>query len=100
MVTVSSSDYEVVGGKFQRSKKPIGTRGLNRNYNRDLKYVFKSAALYTSTREPLKAYYDRLIANKMKPELARVTLARKIAAVTLAVWKKGEDFNAEKIGVN
>lgn len=97
VVTVSSSDYEVVGGKFQRSKKPIGTRGLNRNYNRDLKYVFKSAALHASTREPFKAYYDGLIANKMKAELARVTLARKIAAVTLAVWKKGEDFDAKKI---
>ena len=31
----------------------------------------------------------------MKPELARLTLARKIAAITLKVWKKGEPFDAE-----
>ena len=97
VVTCSSSDYEVVGGKFRRSKKPIGTRGLNRNYNRDLKYVFKSAALHASSREPFKPYYDRLIANKMKPELARVTLARKMAAITLAIWKKGEGFDADRL---
>lgn len=97
VVTCSSSDYEIVGGKLRRSKKPIGTRGLNRNYNRDLKYVFKGAAQHASTREPFKPYFDRLIANKMKPELARVTLARKIAAITLAVWKKGEGFDADKL---
>jgi hypothetical protein len=30
----------------------------------------------------------------MKPELARVTLARKIAAITFTLWKKGERFDA------
>jgi transposase len=97
VVISSSSDYEVVEGSFRRRKKPIGTRGLNRNYNRDLKYVFKSAAQHASSREPFKQYYDRLIANKMKPELARVTLARKIAAITLAMWKKGEGFDADRL---
>jgi len=29
--------------------------------------------------------------------LARLTLARKIAAITLAVWKKGERFDPEKL---
>jgi hypothetical protein len=33
----------------------------------------------------------------MKPELARLTLARKIAAITLNLWKKGECFNAEHL---
>jgi hypothetical protein len=33
----------------------------------------------------------------MKPELARLTLARKIAAITLAVWKKGERFDASNV---
>ena len=32
----------------------------------------------------------------MKPELARLTVARKIVpAITLHVWKKGEPFDAE-----
>jgi len=26
----------------------------------------------------------------MKPEMARLTLARKIAAITLTLWKRGE----------
>jgi hypothetical protein len=30
----------------------------------------------------------------MKPELARITIARKIASVTLTLWKKGERFDA------
>jgi hypothetical protein len=30
----------------------------------------------------------------MKPPMARLTLARKIAAITLAIWKKGVRFDA------
>ena len=29
--------------------------------------------------------------------MARLTLARKIAAITLTVWKKGENFDAKKL---
>jgi hypothetical protein len=31
----------------------------------------------------------------MQPEMARLALARKIAAVTLKIWKKGKAFNPE-----
>ncbi len=33
----------------------------------------------------------------MKPEMARLTLARKIAAITLILWKKEERFDAEQL---
>jgi hypothetical protein len=33
----------------------------------------------------------------MKPEMARLTLARKIAAITLTLWKRGESFDAEQL---
>jgi hypothetical protein len=33
----------------------------------------------------------------MREELARVTLARKIVAITLKLWKKGEAFDAAKL---
>jgi hypothetical protein len=33
----------------------------------------------------------------MKPEMARLTLARKIAAISLSVWKKGERFDPEQL---
>ena len=29
--------------------------------------------------------------------MVRLTLARKIAAITLTLWKKGENFDAEKL---
>jgi hypothetical protein len=29
--------------------------------------------------------------------MARLTLARKIAAITLTLWKKGENFDPEKL---
>ncbi len=35
----------------------------------------------------------------MKPHMARLTLARKIAVITLLVWKKGVRFNAEYLKV-
>jgi hypothetical protein len=33
----------------------------------------------------------------MKPELARLTLARKLAAITLTLWKKGESYDDQKL---
>ena len=48
-------------------------------------------------REPFRSYYQGLVAGGIKPELARVSVARKLAAVTLAVWKKGERFKAEEV---
>ena len=38
-----------------------------------------------------------MVARGMREELARVTLARKIAAVTLRVWKKGERYDPTKL---
>jgi hypothetical protein len=39
----------------------------------------------------------QLLDKGMRPEMARLTLARKIAAVTLKIWKEGETFNAEHL---
>ncbi len=39
----------------------------------------------------------QLLGRGLRSELARVTIARKIAAITLAVWKKGEAFDADKL---
>ena len=33
----------------------------------------------------------------MKPTMAHLTLARKIAAITLLVWKKGVCFDAQQL---
>lgn len=97
VVTKSSADHHVAGMQLRRRKKAATTRGLAASHNRTLKYVFKSAALTASRCEPFKSWYAGLLARGLRPELARVTIARKIAAITLAVWKKGEAFDAEKI---
>lgn len=97
VVTVGSSEFVNVGGKISRSKKPLGTRGLNRNHNRQLKAVFKQAALYASHKPPFKEYYDRMIAKNMRKEMAMLTLARKISAITLAVWKEEAHFDPDRL---
>ena len=94
--TRSSADYGFVDGQLQRRKKPVFIRGLNRNHNHDLKNLFKSAATTASGSEGVfGAFYENLLKKGMRAEMARLTLARKIAAITLHVWKKGEAFDAE-----
>ena len=46
---------------------------------------------------PLHDFYQQLLAKGMKPTMARLTLARKIAVIVLSLWKKGESFNVEKL---
>jgi hypothetical protein len=41
--------------------------------------------------------YEALLAKGIKPTTARLTLARKIAAITLIVWKKGVNFDAKHL---
>jgi transposase len=92
-----SSEYEIKDGRVVRSRKPIATRGLNRNCNRRLKEVFISAAVGGSQTEPYRAYLQGLQHNGMRAEMARLTLARKIAAIALRIWKKGETFDPKKL---
>ena len=39
----------------------------------------------------------RALLRLVRPALARLTVARKIAAITLAVWKKGARFDPELV---
>ena len=73
--TRSSADHRFVGGDVRRTAK-VATRGLTQDYNRTLKYVFKGAALTASRYEPFKSAYAKLLARGLRPELARVTVAR------------------------
>jgi hypothetical protein len=93
--THDSAQYRVAEGQLQRSKKPATVRGLNKDYNHDLKDIFKGAAMRASTAAgPMHDFYEALLAKGRKPTMARLTLARKIAAITLIVWKKEERFDA------
>src|SRR3981081_4725414 len=96
--THDSAQFRFVRGQLQRSKKPQQIRGLNRNHNHEMKEIFKSAATRASCATgPFRDFYAALLTNGMKPEMARVTLARKIAAITLTLWKKEERFDAEQL---
>ena len=96
--THDSAQYHYVDGQLQRSKKPQQLRGLNQNHTHDLKAIFKSAATMASNSEgPFRDFYQGLLRKGMEPAMARLTLARKIAAITLIVWKKGARFDAEQL---
>jgi transposase len=96
--TRSSGEYRFSGGQLQHSKKPPALRGLNANHNHDLKNLFKSAATHASAIPgPLRDFYQDLLAKGMKPAMARLTLARKLAAIVLKIWKKGERFDPAQL---
>jgi hypothetical protein len=96
--THDSAEYCYVGGQLQRSKKPKQLRGLNQNHNHQMKEIFKSTATRaTRSAGPFQDFYARLLAKGMKPEMARLTLARKIATITLTLWKKGARFDANQL---
>jgi transposase len=98
VVTRTSSENEIVDGKLRRRKRAPLTRGLNRNHNRVLKNVFKGAANAAAAKAgPLKEVYDRCVAGGVREEMAKLTLARKLASVVLRLWKKGELWDPKKL---
>ena len=87
--TRSSADYQMVKANWSAGKSRCSFAGLNLNHNHDLKNLFKSAATTASGGNgPFRPFYENLLIKGMKPELARLTLARKIAAITLQCGRK------------
>ena len=96
--THDRGEYRCVRGKLQGNRERITLRGLNANHNRDLKNLFKGAAISASTRPgPLHDFYVARVAKGMRPTMARLTRARKIAAITLTMWKKGASFDPQPL---
>src|ERR1700676_3800414 len=96
--TSASGEHRILQGQLKRSKKLLAIRGLNINHNPDLKNIFKGAATRgDAVAGPFQEFYAALVARGMKPPMARLTLARKIAAITLLVWKKGVRFDAQHL---
>jgi transposase len=82
--THDSGEYRYVRGKLQRNRERITVRGLSDNHNKDVKNLFKGAAISASTRPgPLHDFYVALVAKGTRPTMARLTLARKMATITL-----------------
>lgn len=91
-----TGEFAVIDGRVVRSRKKPLVRGLNTHYNHALKDAFKGAAT-TAAMGAWRAHYDTLVANGTRPSLVLVTLARKIASIVLAVWKKGELYDSNKM---
>jgi len=61
---------------FDPSWVQVEIRRLNRNYNHDLKNLFKGAAIVAATKPgPFAEFYAELLAKGMRQEMARLTLA-------------------------
>jgi len=95
--TRTSGEHRYVKGQLRRSNKQISIRGLNKDHNHDLKGLFKAAATRASVQPgAFQEFYQPSLAKGIKPTMVRLTLARKLAAITLTLWKKGENFDVEK----
>jgi transposase len=99
IVTRSSSDWvRTKDGRWERSRV-YQTRGLTRKRHPLLKAVFKGAATTVITQlpeHPLHKDYERMLAAGIKPNLAKLTLARKIAATVLSMWKHQEVYDPKR----
>ncbi len=102
IVMRSSSDWvRTRGGEW--IKAPVQqTRGLNRNFNRTLKHIFKGATTTVISRandEPLYRHYVRLLDGGTKPNLAKLTIARQIASIALSLWRNEEEYDPKKLAM-
>jgi transposase len=99
IVTRSTSDWIRENGRWVRGRT-VQTRGLSFSHNRMLKAIFKGAAttvISQSEPNPLREVYERLLENGTRPNLVKLTIARKIAAIVLAMWKKEEPYDLGKV---
>lgn len=98
VTTRMTAQYELQGRTPVRRRRAPLTRGLNRNHHPLVKALFKSAAQTAMARPgAFQDMYQQLVARGMREELARVTLARKLAALTLRLWKTGEAYDPVKL---
>ncbi len=89
---------QTADGGWIRARVPQ-TRGLSRQFNHVLKDIFKGAATLVITQRnkgPLYDRYERMLAAGTKPSLAKLTLARIVAATVLRMWKDEEEYKPER----
>ncbi len=98
VVTRSSSDWVRENGQWVRARVPQ-TVGLTQRRQPLLKAVFKGAAMTVITQlgdHPLHKKYEQMLAKGIKPNLAKLSLARQIAAIVLSMWKHQEAYDPDK----
>lgn len=97
VVTRSSADWVRINGRWVKDRV-VQTRGLNMNHNKILKAIFKGAAttVIHSRSNRFKDAYAHLCEQGTKPNLAKLTVARKLAATALSMWKSQEVYDPSK----
>jgi len=97
LVTRSSSDWiQIPDGSWAKARV-AQTRGLSRQHNHFLKDIFKGAAtsvIIQRNKDPIYGRYERLLDGGTKPTLAKLSLARMIAAAVLRMWKDGKEYDS------
>jgi transposase len=97
VVIHTSSDHEIIKDQIVRKKHRQSTRGLTQDYNRILKMVFKGAAKQAIRTDPMKTLYKMKVKNGIRAEMALLSIARRLATITLVLWKRGEAFDVAKL---
>lgn len=97
VVMRSSSDWCKTDSGWQRGEV-AQTRGLNKNRQPLLKDIFKGAArtVLSMKAHPLNQRYQQQLSAGQKPNLAQLTLARRLAAAVLAMWKTNKEYEVAK----
>jgi transposase len=101
IVTQSSADWKPGAQRGHWTRAEVQqTRGLTRKRNALLKSVFKGAAttvIQQLPKDPLHAAYQHMLESGRKPNLAKLTLARRIAGMVLSMWKHQEVYDPNRI---
>jgi transposase len=94
-----SSEHKVENGKAVREER---TRGIRLRVGQPLlKKVLRDIALHASLGTGhFRSVFEAHVARGKTPAVARVALARKIAAVILAVWRSGVPFSETVVIAN
>lgn len=94
--TSATGEWGFENGRRIRRQMPL-PRGLRQGHPL-LKACFKGAVItiISMTHEPLRDHYGRLVAHGHRESLARLTLARKLEAIVLALWKNEEVYDPKK----
>jgi hypothetical protein len=81
--THDSGEYRYVRGKLRRNRERMTVRGLSDNYKQQgpEESVQRDCDLCQDASWPPRDFYLALLKKGMRPAMARLTLARKIAAI-------------------
>ena len=95
--TRDSAEYRVMKDNWSARKTGTGPRSELEPQPRIEERVQGRGQRGQRGQGVFREFYLGLLNKGMRPEMARLTLARKIAAIALKIWKKGESFDAEHL---